>query len=156
MKRKHYISGLIIILAISLFGCSTRTDGLGPEAYFNSGTTPRLVIKGTVKNTADEPLQGIYVAVYGVREADEPDVLTYNYALTGPGGDYTIVRYRGREYPTEVTVVATDSTSVYEEQVLFETITYDSISTRTGKEPFNGLVTADFVLETHYGQQLRR
>ncbi len=156
MKRKHYISGLIIILAISLFGCSTRTEGLGPEAYFNSGTTPRLVIKGTVKNTAGEPLQGIYVAVYGVREADEPDVLSYNYALTGPGGDYTIVRYRGREYPTEVTVVATDSTGVYEEQVLFETITYDSISTRTGKEPFNGLVTADFVLETHYGQQLRR
>ena len=147
MKRKHYISGLIIILAISLFGCSTGKDGLGPEAYFNGGTTPRLVIKGTVKNTADEPLQGIYVAVYGVRDASEPDVLSYNYALTDKAGNYTIVRYRGREYPTEVTVVATDSTGIYEEQLLFATITYDSITTRTGKEPFNGLVTADFVLE---------
>lgn len=146
MKRKHYISGLIIILAISLFGCSKGTNEIGPEPYLNGGTTPRLVIKGKVTNTADEPLQGIYVAIYGVREPSEPDVLTYNYALTGPGGDYTIVRYRGREYPTEVTVVATDSTGVYEEQVLFETITYDSISTRTGKEPFNGLVTADFIL----------
>ena len=147
MKRKNYISGLVMILAISLFGCSKGTNEIGPEPYLNGGNgVPRLVIRGTVKNTTNEPLQGIYVAVYGVREADEPDVLTYNYALTNKTGDYTIVRYRGREYPTEVTVVATDSTGVYEEQVLFETITYDSISTRTGKEPFNGLVTADFIL----------
>lgn len=147
MKSEHTIYGLLIVLTLGLIGCSNSKGGnYDPYPPDSENGTPRMIVKGKVTNTADEPLQGIYVAIYGVREPSEPDVLTYNYALTGPGGDYTIVRYRGREYPTEVTVVATDSTGVYEEQVLFETITYDSISTRTGKEPFNGLVTADFIL----------
>lgn len=146
MKRKHTIYGLLIVLAVGLIGCSSKGGNYDPYIPDTENGAPRLVVKGTVTNTADEPLQGIYVAIYGVREADEPDVLSYNYALTDKTGNYTIVRYRGREYPTEITVVATDSTGVYEEQLLFVPVTYDTISTRTGKEPYNAFVTADFIL----------
>lgn len=147
MKRKHTIYGLLIVLAVGLIGCSSKEGNYDPSIPDIANGAPRLVVKGTVTNTADEPLQGIYVAIYGVREADEPDVLSYNYALTDKTGNYTIVRYRGREYPTEVTVVATDSTGVYEEQLLFAPVTYDTIKTYYGNQPYNALVTADFVLE---------
>ena len=51
MKRKNYISGLVMILAISLFGCSKGTNEIGSEPYLNGGNgVPRLVIKGTIKN----------------------------------------------------------------------------------------------------------
>lgn len=109
--------------------------------------SPRLIIRGTVSDTVNQPLQGIYVAVYGVREETEKDILTYNYAFTDSAGHYTIIRYRGRLLPTELTVVATDSAGIYAEQVLFAPITYDSIRTNDGiSAPFNGYVTADFLL----------
>lgn len=147
MKSEHTIYGLLIVLTLGLIGCSNSKGGnYDPYLPDSENGAPRMVVKGKVTNTADEPLQGIYVAIYGVREPSEPDVLSYNYALTNTTGDYTIVRYRGRELPTEVTVVATDSTGVYEEQVLFAPVTYDTISTRTGKEPYNAFVTADFIL----------
>lgn len=147
MKSEYTIYGLLIVLTLGFIGCSNSKGGNYDHYPPDSENgTPRMVVKGKVTNTAAEPLQGIYVAIYGVREPSEPDVLSYNYALTNKTGDYTIVRYRGRELPTEVTVVATDSTGVYEEQVLFASVTYDTISTRTGKEPYNAFVTADFIL----------
>lgn len=150
MKREHYIYGLLIVLASVLLGCSHMYDSPGgPDEWNGQGGTPRLVVKGTVTNTADEPLQGIYVAIYGVREEGEPDVLSYNYARTDSVGRYTIVRYRGREIPAEVTVVATDSAGIYQEQIRFATVSCDFIDTRTGKQPYNAFVTADFVLELY-------
>ena len=152
MKREHYIYGLLIVLASVLIGCS-KYDAIPPgypnDGWSDFGGTPRLVVKGTVTNTADEPLQGMYVAIYGVREEGEPDVLSYNYARTDSVGRYTIVRYRGREIPAEVTVVATDSAGIYQEQIRFATVSSDSIDTRTGKQPYNAFVTADFVLELY-------
>lgn len=150
MKREHYIYGLLIVLASVLIGCSHMYDSPGfPDEWNGQGGVPRLVVKGKVTNTADEPLKGIYVAIYGVREEGEPDVLSYNYALTDSVGRYTIVRYRGREIPAEVTVVATDSAGIYQEQIRFATVSCDSIDTRTGKQPYNAFVTADFVLELY-------
>lgn len=152
MKRKHYIYGLLIVLSSGFIACSKNfSDPTSPSSdeWNGQGSTPRLVVKGQVTNTADQGLQGIYVAVFGVREADEPDVLSYNYARTDAAGNYTIIRYRGRKMPTEVTVVATDSTGIYQEQVRFATVTYDSIDTPSGKQPFNAFVTADFVLSQY-------
>lgn len=149
MKREHYIYGLLIVLASVLIGCSKYDTMEPPNGEEYPTGTPRLVVKGTVTNTADEPLQGIYVAIYGVREEGEPDVLSYNYALTDSVGRYTIVRYRGREIPAELTVVATDSAGIYQEQIRFATVSSDSIDTRTGKQPYNAFVTADFVLELY-------
>ena len=143
MKKKRYIWGLLIVLASGLISCSSmKENNFDPTEGGDQTGIPRLVVTGTVTNTAGQALQGIYVAIFGVRAADEQDVLSYNYALTDKEGDYTIVRYRGREFPTEVTVVATDSTGVYEEQLRFATVTYDTIN----GQPFNGFVTADFVL----------
>ncbi|MBR6167834.1 MAG: hypothetical protein IKQ50_05335 [Paludibacteraceae bacterium] len=148
MKRKHYIYGLQMILSFALLSCASGNNEYGnqPEGWNYQTGTPRLVVKGTVTNTADEPLQGVFVTIFGVREPGENDMLSYNYAITDSVGNYTIVRYRGRELPTEVTVIATDSTGVYQEQLLFATLTYDSISTPSGKQPFNAFVTVDFVL----------
>ena len=139
--------GLLTVLFPALIGCNVETHGgWGLEDWNNQNGSPRLVVKGKVTNIVGEPLQGIAVSVFGVREPDEPDVLSYNYALTNSAGNYTIVRYRGRELPTEVTVVATDSTGIYEKQLLFATVTYDSIQTPSGKQPYNAFVNADFSL----------
>ena len=112
---------------------------------------PRMIISGKVTNTSSEPLEGIYVAVFGVREPEEKDIITYNYAITDTAGQYTIIRYRGRELPTEVTVVATDSTGVYQEQVIFAPVTYDK-EYRYSNEPYNAFVNADFVLSQQNSQ----
>ena len=68
---------------------------------------------------------------------------TYNYAITDQKGEYTIIRYRGRECPTEVVVVASDPNNVYAEQTIFAPITYDSSPTQ---DKFNGFATANFVM----------
>ena len=150
MKSEHTIYGLLIVLTLGLIGCSNSKGG-NYDAYppDSENGTPRMVVKGKVTNTADEPLQGIYVAIYGVREPSEPDVLSYNYALTDSACRYTIVRYRGRELPVEVTVVATDSAGLYQEQSRICQVSYDSIQTgysSSSKSPYNAFVTADFVL----------
>ncbi len=146
MKKKHYIVYVLTVLSITLIGCKANAPTDWHEDWGGQTGAPRLLVNGTVTNTADEPLQDIYVAIFGVREPGENDMLSYNYAITDSVGNYTIVRYRGRELPTEVTVIATDSTGVYQEQLLFATLTYDSISTPSGKQPFNAFVTVDFVL----------
>ena len=65
-------------------------------------------------------------------------------------GRYMIIRYRGREVPVEVSVVATDPLDIYEEQVLFVPVTYDFVEDplhQSEEVPYNGFVTADFVLQ---------
>lgn len=118
----------------------------GTESGYYSSASPRLIVSGTVTNTADQPLSGIYVALPGVREPNEPAILTYNYSITDSLGQYTIIRYRGREVPTEITVVATDSTGLYPEQYIFAPVTYDSAYVGKDKIPYNGYATANFEL----------
>ena len=142
MRIKQWYS-LYILVPLVLGSCSSSHP---PFIPFDSGV-PRLIITGTVTNTESEPLENIYVAVYGVREENEKDILTYNYAITDSDGQYTIIRYRGRELPAEVTIVATDSTETYVSQTLFATFTYDQDTLSNGNiEPFNGYATADFQL----------
>ena len=144
--KKHLFTILTLICICSI-GCSIKEAGMEPM----SPGLPRMIISGTVTNTSSEPLQGIYVSVFGVREPNEKDIITYNYAITDTAGQYTIIRYRGREMPTEVTVVATDSTGVYQEQVIFAQITYDTMYVY-GNEPFNAFVKADFILSQQFSQ----
>ena len=157
--RKNIHILFLIALCSGLAGCAAKTtdppEGYGgywivnPEntesGYFTTAS-PRLIVKGTVTNTADQPLSGIYVAVPGMREPNEPDILTYNYSITDSLGQYTIIRYRGREVPEEITVVATDSTGIYPEQYIFAPVTYDFAYEGNKKIPFNGYVTANFKL----------
>ena len=144
--KKHLFIIVLILICFSSVGCSKRNtyEPIPPGL-------PRMIISGTVTNTSSEPLEGIYVSVFGVREPDEKDIITYNYAITDTAGQYTIIRYRGRELPTEVTVVATDSTGVYQEQVIFAPVTYDK-EYRSGNEPYNAFVNADFVLSQQNSQ----
>ena len=140
---RKYIHFIVLLIACGLWtGCSMKYD---PSVRFNA--SPRLIINGLVTDTSGDPLEGIYVAVLNVREENEPDILTYNYSITDSVGQYTIIRYRGREYPSEITVVATDSTGTYPEQYRFAPVTYDSIYDGRGvKTPFNGYATINFKL----------
>ena len=144
--KQHLFIIVLTLICFSSVGCSKRDtyEPIPPGL-------PRMIISGKVTNTSSEPLQGIYVAVFGVREPDEKDIITYNYAITDTAGQYTIIRYRGRELPTEVTVVATDSTGVYQEQVIFAPVTYD-IGYQYGYEQYNAFVNADFVLSQQSSQ----
>ncbi|MBR4563998.1 MAG: hypothetical protein IKO26_06085 [Paludibacteraceae bacterium] len=160
MIRRRIARMVVMLVQIAVLsgfiGCNknysndpTSQGGDGNPPYesgvLESGS-PRLVIRGHVENEAGEALSGIHVAVFGVRGGKEKDILSYNYALTDSAGQYTIIRYRGREVPAEVTVVATDSGGVYQEQVLFVPIVYDEKENNGNKEPYNGFATADFVL----------
>ena len=138
--KKHLYIIVLTLICCSAVGCSKRDtyEPIPPGL-------PRMIISGTVTNTSSEPLEGIYVSVFGVREPDVKDIITYNYAITETAGQYTIIRYRGRELPTEVTVVATDSTGLYQEQIIFAPIKYDTVYIY-GNEPYNAYVKADFVL----------
>ncbi len=150
MRNNLSIRLLLTIIPFVLIGCMPNGKYLDYETP--NMASPRLIVRGKVTNTADEPLQGIYVSVFGVREATESDILTYNYAITDSVGKYAIIRYRGRECPTVITVVATDSTGIYEEQLVSVPVTYDSIQTSSGKLPHNAFVTADFVLSQQNSQ----
>ena len=148
MVKNKIIGVLVTLLEIAVLsgfiGCSTKEQD--PYEYMTGA--PRLVVNGTVSNEEGKALRGIYVAIYGVREETEQDLLTYNYAVTDQNGRYEIIRYRGRELANEVTVVATDSGGIYEEQWKFAPIRYDSTYTASRiKEPTDGFATADFILK---------
>ena len=130
-------------LCVIGFGCSK--SAIDPYDRV-SNDFPRMVVSGKVSNESGEALSGIYVAVYGVRDEQEADILTYNYAITDAAGEYMIIRYRGREVPMEVTVVATDSTNVYKQQSLSAQVSYDTVYVNGIQEPYNAFVTADFIL----------
>lgn len=159
MKQKYLIIFIFFAVALASAGCAMKNshdpynpyidpeNSDGGDYYSLTNGAPRLVIKGTVTNDTDETLQGIYVAIYGVRGEKEKDILTYNYAITDSAGRYEIIRYRGRELPTEVTVVATDSTGIYKEQTLFAPVQYTYVTVNGNtQQPYDGYVTADFVL----------
>lgn len=143
----------ILLIALCLIGCSMK-DGpsiADPNDPAGKGA-PRMIISGRVTDTANVALPGIYISVPGVREPNEREILSYNYAITDSAGQYTIIRYRGRELPVEVTVVATDSTGLYQEQQRFVPVTYDTIRTVAGYTRYNAYVKADFVLSQEKSQ----
>lgn len=103
-----------------LSGCSVKGGSLDSYADLDAPQIPeRLIIRGTVKNTAQQALEGIRIDIYGVRDEKEGDVLSYNYAFTDSLGNYTICRYMGRTIPVEVVVVASDPRKIYQEKTAF-------------------------------------
>lgn len=107
MKR---LSRIIVFLTLGclMLGCSTNGvwDPGSDAAYTNA---EQLIVTGCVINEDSIPLQGIYIDISGVRDANEEDLLNYNYAITDSAGHYTIIRYMGRQKPDEVTVEARDT-----------------------------------------------
>ena len=92
MKRNLFILFILVAVSSAFTGCSPKED-LYPIYPPFDDAGPRLVISGTVTDTAGCSLPGIYVAVYEVREANEPDILSYNCAVTDSVGRYMIIRY---------------------------------------------------------------
>ena len=137
-KYSIFIISLCLLMGVSFSSCmTTATDYTDME-------TARLVVSGVVTYADGSKASGIKVSIYGVREETEfADMNTYNYAITDQKGEYTIIRYRGRECPTEVVVVASDPNNVYAEQTIFAPITYDNTPTQ---DKFNGFATANFVM----------
>lgn len=131
-----FIISLCLLVGVSFSSCFTDS------VDYADIETARLVVSGVVTYADGSKASGIRVSIYGVREETEADMNTYNYAITDTKGEYTIIRYRGRECPTEVVVVASDPTNVYAEQTIFAPIHYDHLN---GKE-HNGYATADFLL----------
>ena len=133
-----FIISLCLLMGVSFSSCvATSVD-------YADIATARLVVSGVVTYADGSKANGIKVSIYGVRaETEFADMNTYNYAITDQKGEYTIIRYRGRECPTEVVVVASDPTNVYAEQTIFAPITYNSSPTQ---DKFNGFATANFVM----------
>ena len=137
-KHSIFIISLCLLMGVSFSSCTTADFG------YTDMETARLVVSGVVTYADGSKASGIKVSIYGVREETEfADMNTYNYAITDQKGEYTIIRYRGRECPTEVVVVASDPNNVYAEQTIFAPITYDSSPTQ---DKFNGFATANFVM----------
>ena len=133
-----FIISLCLLMGVSFSSC-TRAD-----VDYADTETARLVVSGVVTYADGSKASGIRVSIYGVRaETEFADMNTYNYAITDQKGEYTIIRYRGRECPTEVVVVASDPNNVYAEQTIFAPITYDSTPM---EDKFNGFATANFVM----------
>lgn len=132
------IISLCLLVGVSFSSCTT------PNVDYADIATARLVVSGVVTYADGSKANGIKVSIYGVRaETEFADMNTYNYAITDQKGEYTIIRYRGRECPTEVVVVASDPTNLYAEQTIFAPITYNSSPTQ---DKFNGFATANFVM----------
>lgn len=73
----------ILLIALCLIGCSMK-DGpsiADPNDPAGKGA-PRMIISGRVTDTANVALPGIYISVPGVREPNEREILSYNYAIT--------------------------------------------------------------------------
>lgn len=134
-----FIISLCLLMGVSFSSCMTA------GVDYTDIETARLVVSGVVTYADGSKANGIKVSIYGVRaETEFADMNTYNYAITDQKGEYTIIRYRGRECPTEVVVVASDPTNVYAEQTIFAPITYDSSPT---EDKFNGFATANFIMQ---------
>lgn len=134
-----FIISLCLLVGVSFSSCMTT------DADYTDIETARLVVSGVVTYADGSKASGIKVSIYGVREETEfADMNTYNYAITDQKGEYTIIRYRGRECPTEVVVVASDPNNVYAEQTIFAPITYDSTPM---EDKFNGFATANFIMQ---------
>lgn len=142
--KKICTHSLFIISLCLLVGVSFSSCTLADVGYADIETA-RLVVSGVVTYADGSKANGIKVSIYGVRaETEFADMNTYNYAITDQKGEYTIIRYRGRECPTEVVVVASDPNNVYAEQTIFAPITYDSSPTQ---DKFNGFATANFIMQ---------
>lgn len=132
-----FIISLCLLVGVSFSSCFTDS------VDYADIETARLVVSGVVTYADGSKANGIKVSIYGVRaETEFADMNTYNYAITDTKGEYTIIRYRGHEYPREVTVVVSDPNNVYLEQTIIAPIHYDHLN---GKE-HNGYATADFLL----------
>ena len=147
MKKHLLTPWLLCLIAFAFFGCaankSDNPNAFGPD---EPDGLPRMVISGLVRNTQNEPLDGIRIDL----ETEDPQpAASYNYAITDSKGAYTIIRYRGHELPDSVVLFASDPSGNYLPQKFSAPVTYDAVylASQRAEEPYNAFVKADFVLE---------
>ena len=120
MKRNiTYILYLALFLGSFLLTGCAQGPHHGTYPILPTDNPQRLVVQGIVTGETSETLEEIRVDIYGVREENEGDILSYNYAITATNGHYTICRYLGRNLPTEVIIVASDPNGKYKDETLF-------------------------------------
>ncbi|MBQ9296265.1 MAG: hypothetical protein IJ204_03630 [Paludibacteraceae bacterium] len=142
MKKYLLIQSLLCMVACVFVACA-KTDAYYSEEQPDG--LPRLVVSGVVKNTEQTPLAGVKITL----ETDDPQPMaSYNFALTDTAGRYTIIRYRGKDFPVSVSLTAEDPQGVYESQTLVAPVTYDSVRVNRPRAmvPYNAFVTADFII----------
>lgn len=142
MIRKAHIGFILMAISSVFIGCM-RSEGNPP-----SNGAPRFIVSGTVTDTTGAAISGIRVSLNGFITTDGREIASYNYAITDTAGQYTIIRYRGRDILEEIEVSVADTAGIYQSQTLLAPVAYDkqwSESTHQ-QELFNGLVTADFIL----------
>ena len=115
MKNKFLMCLIFAICAIALVGC--------PDGY--KAPTPQLIIDGTITDENGQPLEDILVCLDTTILAafEEGYSCWYDYAKrTTKEGQY-VMRYRhgqllplSDKWPSEVLIIAGDTTGVYEMQ----------------------------------------
>ena len=143
MIRQVHIWFVLMAISAVFIGC--KADGQNVPI---DSVAPRLIVSGTVTNTSGEALSGIRVSLNGFITADGREIAYYNYAVTDAAGQYTIIRYRGRDTIEEIEVSATDSTGTYQQQTLLVPVRYEQQRPLNHSQPvpFDGFATANFIL----------
>ncbi len=145
MVKKNVIvrSLLIAICAIILVGC--------PDGF--KAPTPELVIDGTITDENGQPLEDILVCLDTAILAAYENACSwphwYDYAKSTTEKGRYVMRYRhgqllplSDKWPSEVLVIAGDTTGVYEMQSKKFPVIERDANTVT-----YGYVTADFVMK---------
>ncbi|MCR5050953.1 MAG: hypothetical protein K6A36_07720 [Paludibacteraceae bacterium] len=145
MKRNYFKYLAIAICAISLIGCKQKEN---PSV---ESIEPSFYITGTISTEDGLPLEGIQVCVDTTNFALDLSQMKWQIkkGLSNKEGLFGLhYMYKSFpktiEWPSEVTLIATDTTDMYESQ----TRTYPIQVRETGDPKItNGLVSeADFVM----------
>ena len=120
--KKLFLTSTMLVCFLLLTGCTHREPTM-PDPSGASADYPvfiediRLIVKGQILDENSQPVEGIRVDLFGVREEDEPDVFSYNYTFSDSIGLFIMTRYVGRPKDRVLTIVASDPKNRYKEQV---------------------------------------
>ena len=151
---KRFLTSTMLVCFLLLTGCTNREPTM-PEPSGSSADYSdfigniRLIVKGKILDENSQPVEGIRVDLYGVREEDEPDVFSYNYTFSDSIGLFIMTRYVGRPKDRVLTIVASDPKNRYKEQVeyrRFSSTTHSIVENLNGGTQYIWNVTCDFVL----------
>ena len=158
--KKLFLTSTMLVCFLLLTGCThrepTMPDPSNPSVNQDGASADypvfiediRLIVKGHILDENSQPVEGIRVDLYGVREEDEPDVLSYNYTFSDSIGLFIMTRYVGRPKDRVLTIVASDPKNRYKEQVEYSEFRLSTIkfTNLSGGTQYIWNVTCDFVL----------
>ena len=158
--KKLFLTSTMLVCFLLLTGCThrepTMPDPSNPSVNQDGASADypvfiediRLIVKGQILDENSQPIEGIRVDLYGIREEDEPDVFSYNYTFSDSTGLFIMTRYVGRPKDRVLTIVASDPKNRYKEQVEYSEFRLSTIkfTNLSGGTQYIWNVTCDFVL----------